>query len=453
MTLHYAIAVVTQGPCAPAVRLTAEPIAPGAHRRLPDGLHWHRYDISVPFERARHAYYVEGVPYHFWTPAPGDALRVAYASCNGDSHERRDRAPRLNRNRLWTQILRLHAHSPYHLMVHGGDQIYADRIWHAARERRSAIYRERPWQLLRHYVRRYLWLWRQPEIATVLSSIPCVMTWDDHDIHDGWGSKPPRGATARGADSLFEAARTACALFQHAELPENLPQALHWRKRIGHTALIGLDLRSERTPESVIADRTLAWLVNALADLRRCTQVLIVASTPLGGLNVAPVERLLDLCGLGPFSDLRDQWSSRMHRDQWVQVMEILFDHARATGAWVGILSGEIHHGAHTVLARGAQEIHQYISSGIAHRPLWLPLSRILDRCSRNGWSHGGIIVRPLPIDTFGHTLLPSENWLSLEVPADSLPFTHWQGETLGASRRVAESTTSACSPIQPSVS
>ena len=95
-----------------------------------------------------------------------------------------------------------HSDSPYHLLLMGGDQIYADSIWEVVpsikrwsekkAERRSTA----PFtptmgrQVERFYFELYCSRWAQAEPARMFTRIPTVMMWDDHDIFDGWGSYP-----------------------------------------------------------------------------------------------------------------------------------------------------------------------------------------------------------------------------------------------------------------------
>jgi phosphodiesterase/alkaline phosphatase D-like protein len=42
-------------------------------------------------------------------------------------------------------------------------------------------------QVFSFYFNSYLRQWSQPLYTSALATIPHLMTWDDHDIFDGWG--------------------------------------------------------------------------------------------------------------------------------------------------------------------------------------------------------------------------------------------------------------------------
>eukprot|EP00955_Chlamydomonas_euryale_P013335 143755-Chlamydomonas_euryale.AAC.1 len=87
-------------------------------------------------------------------------------------------------------------------MVGGGDQLYNDDVWNlpsmvqwlSIPEKASRLNypftQEMADQVEWFYFTMYAKHWSQPLFADALASIPHAMTWDDHDIFDGWGSYP-----------------------------------------------------------------------------------------------------------------------------------------------------------------------------------------------------------------------------------------------------------------------
>ena len=75
------------------------------------------------------AYAVGGARRAFALPEPGGALRLAYASCNGGEDERKAHGLPGGRDAMWRHLAARHARAPFHLLVMGGDQIYADALW------------------------------------------------------------------------------------------------------------------------------------------------------------------------------------------------------------------------------------------------------------------------------------------------------------------------------------
>ena len=54
-------------------------------------------------------------------------LRIAYASCNGEEHGDMDRDG-TERNAMWARMGDEHRRAPFSLLLHGGDQVYADEV-------------------------------------------------------------------------------------------------------------------------------------------------------------------------------------------------------------------------------------------------------------------------------------------------------------------------------------
>ena len=61
---------------------------------------------------------------------------MAYASCNGFSSPKYMKGVD-NRNIMWERMRDKHAGEPYHLLLLGGDQVYADPIWDSTKAIRA----------------------------------------------------------------------------------------------------------------------------------------------------------------------------------------------------------------------------------------------------------------------------------------------------------------------------
>ena len=127
-----------------------------------------------------------------------------------------------------------HGQRPFALLLHGGDQIYADEVVDAHPLARAWADGRNPaadpaelaglsGALLDAYAERYLALLAQPEIAHVAARIPSLAMWDDHDIVDGWGSLRPERLDSPVGRTLFAAARAAFLVFQLGEAPDRVP--------------------------------------------------------------------------------------------------------------------------------------------------------------------------------------------------------------------------------------
>lgn len=160
-----------------------------------------RHDMSITLtdfpQQIR--YTVDGSTYFFSVPARESLPRCSYASCNGFSD------PKLmkkisNQNERWDDLNEQHTLNPYHLFIMGGDQIYSDSMWHELHTLRDwsetdnrfclPCTQDMQKEIADFFYKLYIKRWSQPKVSKVLSAIPTLMMWDDHDIFDGWGSYP-----------------------------------------------------------------------------------------------------------------------------------------------------------------------------------------------------------------------------------------------------------------------
>ncbi len=380
-------------------------------------------------------------------------LRIAFTSCNGEVHDPLgEDAPW--RNERWQHLADQHAANPFHLLIQGGDQLYADAVWQevpalaawtqldqAARE--QAVWTsEMAEGAADFYFSRYCRLWSQPTLAPLLASIPSLMMWDDHDIFDGWGSYPQALQQSPVFQGLWSVAREFFALFQLGTVSKALPDIFGDPdgRHFGHAVILGdvgiilADLRSERMPDRVMGNLGWNWLEQTLKQMSSCQQVLFISSVPVVHLNWSAPERLLmHLQWFRRYhDDIRDQWRSHAHIDEWQRLTTTLLDFADQTRTRVTILSGEIHLGALGLIERGDTRIYQLVSSGIVHRPPPAIVATLFGL-----WSHlPGTIphstaVRQCPLPNLNKRFLAARNWLSLDYDRDTSLLAIWHAEGL----------------------
>jgi len=322
-------------------------------------------------------------------PAAGQT-RVAFVSCNGQEEGDLTR-PEVERNALWYELQREHEKSPFHLMLHGGDQLYADPVWEchpqlaqwqelSRREKqRQPFTDEIRRAAFDFYLERYSLVYAQPPTAWLLARIPSLMIWDDHDIFDGWGSHPNWFLNTPTASGLFQVAREAFCLLQLAapatEAPEGAlnptRRSLGWRCRFPDFTVIAPDLRSERRPDQVMGAagwRGFRQAMEAEPDGRR---ILLLSSVPTLGPRLSWIEACIGIVPkLRAFEDdLRDQWQSRHHREEWTRYLAFLEQQANARRQRITLLSGEIHLATRAEMQLASGQLHQLVASGIAHPP------------------------------------------------------------------------------------
>jgi hypothetical protein len=413
-----------------------------------------RYDFSLPWRDAECTgeYRIGTRSWQICVPAARGTLRMAYTACNGS--EQGDRwACGKERNERWLHLAYEHARNPFHLLLQGGDQLYADPIWKEV-PALAEWKRLPPWRRRRadfppatadavadFYFDRYWKLWDQPQLAPILSAIPSLMMWDDHDIFDGWGSWGAKWQACPTFQGIWAAARDHFALFQLGARPDDLPDAFSDRRggqfgfscRIGAVGIVAPDLRSERSRARVLGEAGRRALAAALESMADCRHVLLLSSMPLVNPHLGALERFFNLMpGHQTWQDdLVDQWPSLAHWEEWRDLLRELVDFSARTGVRITSISGEIHLGALGVIEGGGTSIHQLTSSGIAHPPPPEKFVRALEWISAGATDLApDLAVRLMPLPGLGRRFLRARNWLEIELPAggDGLLAT-WHGE------------------------
>lgn len=291
------------------------------------------------------------------------------ASC---SRMLRDAAPtRARRGAMWSRLGAELARRDAALLLGVGDQVYADEAWRALRRRRS------PPTARRAYWDAYQAQWDDPSLHAVWSQVPTYLTWDDHEIRNGWGS---RRADARPEPRRrFRVAREVYQEFQHARNPA--PTApfddddLAYGFRYGDVGFLVLDLRGHRDVNRVRRPvlgevqwrKIQAWLRR---EARELGALFVVSSVP-----ALHVKGLLVEIGAIAISDLQDQWTTRRNERELRDLLGLLFDVANEQDIPVVLLGGDVHVGTLATVRSAKRRharrpvLHQLASSPIANRP------------------------------------------------------------------------------------
>ncbi|MEJ6389299.1 alkaline phosphatase D family protein [Gymnodinialimonas ulvae] len=380
-----------------------------------------RARFSVPAD-APAAYVWNGETYPVASDLTGD-LRLAYVSCNGEEHGDLDRDG-AERNAMWACLATQHRARPFGLLLHGGDQVYADEATHGhplSEDWPDKIPRDPlPHDLddLREHLRarfaeRYIAQLQHPDYAWLVARVPSLAQWDDHDICDGWGSLPRSRTYSPVGQTLFEVAQEANLAFQHGTVAGDLPARftdpkgyhLGWQVALPGLRLLAPDLRSERTRRQIMDDGGWTAMEAAAAAAFR-GRTLVMSSVPLLGPRLSILEALMVLTPkMQKYEDdLRDQWQSRAHRESWQRMLGLMMQMQEADGQDVTLLSGEIHLATRAEMAaHNGQPLHQLVASGITHRPPPRAWARALGALSRLGQS-------PLPGHPIRIRRIPGQN-------------------------------------------
>ncbi len=350
----------------------------------------HHCVLRARFDRptsARSCYVWSGTRFDL-AGIPDEDMRIAFASCNGEEHGDMDRNP-AERNAMWARLCAHHEASSFSILLHGGDQIYADEATkgHPLSDGWPKTLPSDPSRtdlehlrnhLRRNFLARYVALLRDPNYAWLCARVPSLAQWDDHDICDGWGSLPRSRTYSPVGQLLFDVAREMALLFQHGCVDAALParfedpkgQHLGWQIACSGIRLIAPDLRSERTRRDVMGVG--GWrMMEAVAEAPAPSHTFLISSVPLLGPRLSLLETaMLLIPTMQKYEDdLRDQWQSRAHRESWKQMLKLVLRIAEQGGD-VTALSGEIHLATHATMALGSGRLlNQLVASGIAHRP------------------------------------------------------------------------------------
>ena len=300
-----AIVATASGTAPPALRAEGVDVPPRRILRAP-GVDVHRYALDLP-ARAGASYTFDGAEIPVACDLAGD-LRIGFAACNGQ--ESGDFARDADeRNAMWRRLGALHREAPFHLLLQGGDQIYADEVTRAhplssdwPREvagmsldalQLASLYDS----LLEAFVHRYVATFSQPEYAWLAARVPTLAMWDDHDICDGWGSRSEAVLRSDIGQALFAVARRTFLVFQMGEAPDEVPahvsaaggDGLSWRVDLPGLRIVAPDLRTERTKARVLGQAGWRAFEASLKDPPE--RLLLVSSVPLLGPRLSLSRR------------------------------------------------------------------------------------------------------------------------------------------------------------------
>ena len=426
-------------------RARPEPVktVDGVHaaERLADYDHatvW-RARFHLPADRPS-SYQWSGESYDVAGDLRGD-MRIAYVSCNGEEIGDLEREGS-ERNAMWARLREDHRSAPFSLLLHGGDQVYADQVteghplsenWpeHIPKDPSRADLADLRHHLRERFLERYTGLYRAPEFAWIAARVPSLMQWDDHDICDGWGSLPRSKTYSPVGQTLFEVARESFLTFQHASADGDLPRRFHdpsglhlgWSVRTAGLRILAPDMRSERTRRAIMGEGGWAMMrAEAAAPVQGHT--FLMSSVPLLGPRLSLLEALMvAVPKMQKYEDdLRDQWQSRAHRAEWCDMLRLVRDMALADGHDVAVLSGEIHLATRaTMKLRTDHWLHQLVASGIAHRAPPKAWARFLGALAQLGESPlRGNPIRIRRIPGQASRYIAERNYLLLERHSDS---------------------------------
>lgn len=278
-------------------------------------------------------------------------------------------------------------------LVQGGDQVYCDSDNYTVNAfKRSmdliknldTLGDEEHRLMLNFYRQVYVDGWNFPEVKKVLAGFPQVMIWDDHEVEDGWGSRPEHFFARQQA--VFRAAKEAYYEFQHSHNPRPLKQdKMYYAFHYGAAAFLVVDVRGERNiaEEQLMSEEQFTEIENWLkSDRVKESKILfLVSSVPVVHLS----RGLLSFAKLFTWflpdvkDDVADQWSWDHNKKARWRLLNLLADWSGADNKPVFILGGDVHVGTEACLRVDGSDtrFYQVTASPISNKP-----AKLLDKLS-----------------------------------------------------------------------
>ena len=349
-----------------------------------------------------------GTPSFWSAPKPDTTgpFRFGLVSCNDMRPATQKSRP--DPERPWRTLYTTADELDLAFLLCVGDQIYADDVW--TRQVRSKVFDP----TLRHaYQDAYQTQWDYRWFRRTLASFPTYMTWDDHEIRNGWGSERLDGSAAN-RQQAFAVVREVYRRFQHDHNPPSFGGAgdLFYAFRYGNAGFLVLDGRGARDMARD-ADRLLGarqwklvkqWLRDETPGLEA---LFVVASVP--PVHVPPEWAKP---GGALASDIRDQWTSEYNLPELQRLAVELLDRANEHDIPVVLLGGDVHLGTVACLRSTRPEhakrplLYQLCSSPITNNPPKL-IGSVIEKIGRYAFDitdgiSGKILAGPLVERNFG---------------------------------------------------
>ena len=300
-------------------------------------------------------------------------LKIALLSCNG-AYRVKDEDRRYV---LWRALKQQIEAGSVDIVIHAGDQVYADSVAMQEREASGTTASERIDQLTSMYRKTYMDTWSAPDIADVLKSCPSLMMWDDHDIFDGYGSHTDDSSEL--AQTIFSAAKKAFWEFQARKNPPGWSEnSFSFGLEIGKAAFLVLDCRTNRmwSKGRILGESGMKDVENWLQHTatRKTENLFVIMAIPFLHVPVLSYLKLLEITGSpgGLVEDLRDSWTASNNIQEGRALLEALFRfQAQSPGTRVVLLCGDVHVATVGTIQSTASNtsIQQIVSSGIGSPP------------------------------------------------------------------------------------
>lgn len=255
------------------------------------------------------------------------------------------------------------------------DQVYGKGRWYDG---------DAPAQLRQEYRSMFRHFWSLPPMRDVMARYPHLFIWDDHEIHDGWGSEAKD--LEAGNQEMFRIAKSVASEYVLNAGPRVRPGGVEAHQAYAHGPMAAFifDTRSSR---NYVANRDrlisreqfndFTAFLDRVSRLPKVTDVITCTTVPFVGLRTwveVLMTRAPDVVNsvAGEIrDDVRDGWTSPGNIDTLRAVLGALRQFTiRRPDVRLTNISGDIHvANAYEIILPGApQSVYQVTTSAITNR-------------------------------------------------------------------------------------
>lgn len=294
---------------------------------------------------------------------PNKTPSIAYVSCTG-SHKG---VNKIKKTDYYGYKVLLDQKPDY--LFFGGDQVYADQLL----INKKSLYRQyylsdnsnlnskQKEFVKRFYLELYINSWNNEYLSLALATIPNVMTWDDHDIIDGYGSHAQ--FIAKKHKELFQIAKVYYEYFQ-LRMGKVGTRILPLNNHL----FVLPETRANRTEKTIVSEDDYEKMNNYLkTNDDKYYNICFVLPVPIAHMNYTSafekmfrfITKLFKSKRLSALhhDDVVDHWAHSYHIEDEKKMMDTIFNFGDYfEPKYLSIVSGDVH-------SSGASKITRKIGS------------------------------------------------------------------------------------------
>jgi hypothetical protein len=380
---------------------------------------------------------------------------VAFVSCCG-THKAYPKEMNPQAFQGWENMLKF---KPDFLFL-TGDQVYADPIWDKIEDAKeildidALVSKDLEDRIDAFYLNLYIDYFSKEYYSEALATIPNIMTWDDHEIIDGYGSHKSANQDSHIFKCMFKYAKMYFEYFQIRSSRNtsllNYPYDYTLYLNIRNYSFILPDTRSYRTREQILDKNQYLALdhllykrdfvpvrTNYFPEQKNMYTICFVLPVPIAHRNYSTtMERIFSVVsgvfsfwrqfGFGIFEDddLVDHWDHPKHEAEQKQMLDLMFKFAaKFKPKNLLIVSGDVHSGgAATVIKKeGLSEVRatQIITSPIVNQPVGKLSSYLLGQVSKSLNRIPGYVLDLKNFGTYEQPNITARNYVIISVPEE----------------------------------